>query len=760
MAVISIILLLVGLSMCFGGIYFKKFFAGLMGFCWSLTLGSLFLVLALLSGDIETSAGIILVGIGVIACTVISVLYDRICVTINSFMGTFSIMFLIALIIGDSDNRALWIIMAIVISLIPAGVSYYFYNWAFILNTAFTGGFIASLGGYGLFADIDSSVFGGIIFSGDSDFLAPILIGTVILGCIGTAVQFQKLNKELKAASSGAKFTMDYVTNGGMNVVEPIKALCGKVIHSETAIDLYSEKLCLLIELIGFVIFPLANDYMSGMGTGLALFVNRAYFILETAAFAGVIYFAYNKKMRSGVVYCVPYLVVRLIIDGSWMRYSMVIALLKMAEPFVVLFVSFLLNKIMKTDFKYWLSVLILIFYRYLLFRWVNLREIYWAITKDDVIPIIALIILLVVLAYVRSKKNIFDIALFINQRAGRQVTNNRVVAIAVGAFVVILVGTVILANHIQEKKRYEHSAAGQHENSDDEVINDTSDLPEIDTNYLSGSSWEVLCMFDSNENEVSQYDILGENFGTSFGISFYGEEWGYGGNMYGLYLGNGTNGEMDGQRWGEYSCKNNVISIECDMHGDVLELEHTSVTYEGEVYEALKLTETITDEYEYSDVYTLYLVNQFDLPANNDNQGSESDIGFEEMISILTAEPWEVYTAYDYYTDEDTYIGSIYSEMATRGGENYLTFSEDGTFCFCLGTLTVNYDNREMTGIYECSGNRVTLYSDSSTEVIEMEYTDLDYYGWEAMSLKWIDDISDPTTLYRVYLVNPSFYK
>ena len=93
--------------MCFGGIYFKKFFAGLMGFCWSLTLGSLFLVLALLSGDIETSAGIILVGIGVIACTIISVIYDRICVAINSFMGTFSIMFLIALIIGDSDNRAL-----------------------------------------------------------------------------------------------------------------------------------------------------------------------------------------------------------------------------------------------------------------------------------------------------------------------------------------------------------------------------------------------------------------------------------------------------------------------------------------------------------------------------------------------------------------------------------------------------------------------------------------------------------------------------
>lgn len=760
MAVISIVLLLVGLSMCFGGIYFKKFFAGLMGFCWSLTLGSLFLVLALLSGDIETSAGIILVGIGVIACTIISVIYDRICVAINSFMGTFSIMFLIALIIGDSDNRALWIIMAIVISLIPAGISYYFYNWAFILNTAFTGGLIASLGGYGLFADIDSSVFGGIIFGGDSDFLAPILIGTVILGCIGTAVQFQKLNKELKSSSGGAKFTMDYVTNGGMNVLEPIKALCMKVVHSEIVIDLCSEKLCLLISLIGFVVFPLANNYMNWMETGLALFVNQSYFILETAAYAGVIYFAYNKKTRSGIVYCIPYLVVRLIIDGSWMKYSMSIALLKMAEPFVVLFVSSLLNKVMKTDFKYWLSVLTLVFYRYLLFRWVNLREIYWSLTKGDIIPIIALIVLLAVLVYVRKKKNIFDIALFINQKAGRQLTNNRVVTGVLAVLIVILVGSVALTNHMQEKKRYENSAAGQHENRTNEENDNASELSEIDANYLSGSSWEVLCMFDSNENEVSQYDILGDNFGTPFGISFYGEEWGYGGNMYGLYLGNGTNGEMDGQRWGEYSCENNVISIECDMHGDILELEHTSVAYEGKTYEALKLTETITDDYEYSDVYTLYLVNQFDLPDDSGNQGSESDVESEEMISILTAEPWEVYRAYDYYTDEDIYIGMIYSEMAVRRGINYLTFNEDGTFCFGLGTLTSNYDNGEMTGVYECSGNRVTLYSDSSTEVIEMEYTHYTDYYVEGMALQWLDDISDSTTSYNVYLVNPSFYQ
>lgn len=760
MSAINVILLSIGLSMCLGGIYFRKLFAGLMGFCWSLTMGSLFLLLMLLSGDVETSLGILLVGIVVIACTAISVIYDRICVAINSFMGSFSILFLLALIMGDSENRTLWIIIAIVISLIPAGISYNFYNLAFILNTAFTGGLIASIGGYGLLSDFDSSAVGSMFSSRSSEFLTPVLIGTIVLGCIGTVVQIQKLNREINSISDESITNMSNSANINRNNLASIKSLYRNVIHSETMTDLCSEKLCLLIGLIGFVIFPLANDHMNWMETGLALFVNRAYFILETAAFAGVIYFAYNKKARSGIVYCIPYLIVRLIVDGSLMKYSMVIVLLKMVEPFIILFVSLLLNKVMKTDFKYWISILILIFYHYLLFRWVNLREVYWALTRGDIIPIVAVIVLTATIVYVRTKKNIFDIALFINQRAGKSLINNRMVMIAVVVLVVILAGTITLTNYVQEKKRYENSAAGQHENRTDEEINDMSDLPETDTNYFSGSSWEVLCMYDSNENEVSQHDILGDDFGTPFGISFYGEEWGYGGNMYGLYLGNGTNGEMDGQRWGEYSCENNVISIECDIHGDIFELEHTSVLYEGESYEALKLIETITDAYEYSEVYTIYFVNQFDFSDNNDNQQNEMDVETEEMISVLTAEPWEVYRAYDCYTEEDTYIGLIYSEMAVRRGINYLKFSDDGTFCFGLGTLTSDYDNGEMTGVYECSGNRVTLYSDSSTEVIEMEYTFYSDYYVEGMALQWIDDISDSTTSYRVYLVKPSFYQ
>lgn len=797
MVAINIILVVVGLSLCFGGIYFKKLFAGLMAFWWSFILGSLILEIMTLVGNIESSFGMLLLGIIVIASTVICVIYDRVCAAINTFMCVFSIMLILAFIMADSDNLPMWIIIAIVISLIPANISYHFYNLAFILHTAFTGGFIASIGGFGLFNGFDTSVLGGAIFSGYSGGLTPILIGTFILGCMGTVAQWQNLNQNNHSAYVGSKFNashgidtasnsnMNYRTNNGAYILGSIKDLYKKTIHSEILADLCSEKLCLFIAFVGFVILPLVNDYMSLMETDLALFVERMYAILEAAAFAGVIYIAYEKKMGSGIIYCIPYLVVRFIIDRGFVTipYFMAFVLLRMCGPFIILFVSSCFNRITKTDFKYWLSVLTFIFYEYFLLRWVNVRVVYWTISKDNAISIIAFIIMLAVLVYVRKKKNIFDIALFINQRAGRQVTNNRVVAIVAGALVVILAGAVMLKDYEQKKKRYENSAARQYKNRNNKKTNDSSDLPELDADYLSGSSWDVLCMFDDNGNEVSQYDILG-NFGeeseTTFGISFYGPEDGSDENNYGLFLGSGTRSEMDGQRWGKYSCKNNILSLECDMHGDVLELEHTSVTYEDKVYEALKLTTTITtDEYwdenigESDDEYTLYLVNSLDLSTNHDNQGSESDIDSEEMLSILTAEPWKVYKTYDYDTDEEFDVGQIYGETAAdeeldiieylsgkeaAAGINHLIFDKNGTFRFALGDFTSNYDDGEMTGIYECSGNQVTLYSDSSTEIIKMKYTSPMYYlGLKGMYLQWIDSKTDTTTKYRVYFATSS---
>lgn len=662
----NLLLVCVGLIICFGGIYFRKICAGIMGLIWGALTGIIVVILrAFLVGDIwalmyesDDNFSMTVIMIIAVAVCALSVWLDRLCAAINTFLSSlFAVLMIGCLFAEDMDALAGIIIIAVLAAGVLAVAAFIYYNYAFILVTAFSGAYIASLGGLGLIeqSDLNEVLLDLFLHYGDDGAGKIIIVSTIILGCLGCFVQLKRLKKM-------------NIRSGKTAVSKPIKPLYERVINSEAVVDLYSEKLCLVIGLIGFVIFPLANDHMNWMETGLALFVNQAYFILETAAFAGVIYLAYNKKIRSSIVYCIPYLVVRLIIDGSWIRYSMVIALLKMAEPFIVLLVSFLLDKIIKTDFKYWLSVLTLIFYRYLLFRWVNLRELYWAITKDDVIPILALIILLAILVYVRNKKNIFDITLFINQKAGKQVANNRVVAITAGILVVVLAGVVVLANYVQEE-RYDNSAAGQYENRNDENRNDenrngTADLREIDTDYLSGSSWEVLCMFDSNDKEVSQYDILGSSFGSPFGISFYGEEWGYSGNMYGLYLGKGTKGEMDNERWGEYSCKNNVISLVCDMHGDILDLEYTSVTYEGEVYEALRLTETITDEYEYSEVYTMYLVDQSDVPVNNDNQGSESTIletGYRDSINDKFIENFNQQEFLDFVIGLDCHTSTIF---------------------------------------------------------------------------------------------------
>lgn len=608
MSLIFVFMIIVGLAMCFGGLYFRKFIAGLMSFCWSLLLGTLFLVLALLSGNTEISTGIIIVGILVIACTIISVVYERICVAINSFISTFSILVIIFLFLSNFDEWIIWILLALICSFITARISYNFYYLAFIINSAFTGGLIASIGFYGLFSDFNASVFRGRIMSGDNDFLYLIFVGTLVLGCAGTFVQYQRL-KKIQRVSSGSNnsFIMDNVASGGVGAVR-------RICSSELFLDLKAEKFCLLLCLIGFVIFPLANAQIVWDGPLFGIFVNKAYYIFERVAIAGVIYFAYNKKITSSIIYCMPFLIAHIIIMGGLPYYTSEILLL--AEPFLILLFSVLLRKGLRTDFKYLCSILFVIFYRYFLLNWVDYHEIYWSITIFDIVQIIGLIVALTLLVYFRNKRNIWNIAFYVNQIAGKQTVTNKMVVIIAICIIVIISGGIFIKNQFVEKQEYDNSAAGQREKNE-EFINESEQ--------------------ESSENE--------------------------------------------------------------------------------------------------------------------------------EMIATLTAESWEVYCVYN-DVDEEVFLGDIYGFWMINRDANYLKFDHKGQFTLCLGDFTAGYDGGVMTGIYECEGNRIELYSDSSDTVLELEYTNLDYHGYDAMSLLWYDDITksiygdDNTEYYRVYFVNPSFYQ
>lgn len=452
---LSIILIIIGLSICFGAIYYRKLFSGFMGFCWSLTISLLLYGLAFLSGDLDTSAAVILIGLFVLVYTWLSVVYERICVALNSFLGFFSILFIVALLFSDSDERAVWVFLAVIFSIIPAGISYYFYDWAFILSTAFTGGLIASFGFYSLFTDLNSAVFKSMMVFGDSDFLLPIFAGAFVLGCLGTIVQLQKLKRLANTSpNTGSYHTMNSAAKSRIDLYYTIKAFGRRLLNSETIYELKGEKICIVLCLAGFVVFPLANNHVSFETTSLVLFINRAYYYLKPVAFAGLIYFSYTKSIKTGIIYSIPYIVVCLIKDIGWIAYSLFYGLLEIAEPLVILIASFYgFRKKMKTDIKYLASALLFVLYNYCLLRWFSRGYIYWSLTKEDFFPIICFIITLALFVYYKKKINIFDFSLFINQKAGRHVISNKTIAIIGVATLIISFLGFQLSEYINNAK-------------------------------------------------------------------------------------------------------------------------------------------------------------------------------------------------------------------------------------------------------------------------------------------------------------------
>lgn len=82
------VLIVIGLIMCFGGIYLRKVWSAFLDLFW----GALFsfiaiLVLADLWDFDERMLALVL--LSALICAIASAIYDKVCVFINSFLSTF-----------------------------------------------------------------------------------------------------------------------------------------------------------------------------------------------------------------------------------------------------------------------------------------------------------------------------------------------------------------------------------------------------------------------------------------------------------------------------------------------------------------------------------------------------------------------------------------------------------------------------------------------------------------------------------------------
>lgn len=126
-----------------------------------------------------------------------------------------------------------------------------------------------------------------------------------------------------------------------------------------------------------------------------------------------------------------------------------------------------------------------------------------------------------------------------------------------------------------------------------------------------------------------------------------------------------------------------------------------------------------------------------------------------------LVSEEWQVYYAYNSY-DEELIAPQLFGNGVSY--MNRLSFYEDGRFELVLSSYTNNCPDGMMTGTYECDGTAVTLKSEVSDEVIELNYETLehkDYVGVDGLC--WtvhMMDLYGNEDDYRIYFSSPAFFK
>lgn len=187
---LNFLLLVVGLVICFGGIYIRKVCSAALGLIWGAicSFAVILMTVGLWGLDDETTAIIIMCAV---LCAIISVINDKLCAVINAFLSSFFLV-AILLLMADSVENATLITIAAIIALIISIITVKIYDYSFIIITAFSGAFIASVGGCGIAYNEDASDVLLALMFGD-EVTGFILIGTIVLGVLGCIVQWRRL---------------------------------------------------------------------------------------------------------------------------------------------------------------------------------------------------------------------------------------------------------------------------------------------------------------------------------------------------------------------------------------------------------------------------------------------------------------------------------------------------------------------------------------------------------------------------------------
>lgn len=391
---INIILVIVGLVICFGGIYLRRICSGFLGLICGV-LGAFAFALVTVGlwhiGDDSTILAIIICGV---LCGVISAVYYKVCAAISSFLSAFTFMLLFFAVAGGIDSETGIITAAAIVALIIAGISIKFYDYSFIITSALMGAFAASVGGFGLIRDCSlEDILITLLWSG-YDNLTPILIATIVLAVIGFFVQLRRL-KLIRTISNGADKRNNYdreqfsraaatvsehtkkfrevarpvfqdANNQATEIWKEVSTANGRAVLKE---EILKEKALFIAPLVAFFLFPLIEKF-AGYG-GFHAVINWVRNIASAISIGTLIYFILKKDSRFSFLYTLIY-------TGGYLLF--------------ILFNTYLLR------YMFWYTLIELL--RYLIL-WIVLNLIVAKIKNEEVKPVILLFIGVVLDVYI-----------------------------------------------------------------------------------------------------------------------------------------------------------------------------------------------------------------------------------------------------------------------------------------------------------------------------------------------------------------------
>lgn len=303
----NILIILVGIVLCFFGIYLKRVTQIIMGFAWGAVIAFLLIsgltVGGMLDDSNEAIAILIVLAVGILMA-VLAVKLERLLVMVQGVLLSFLICMVILGALLGNDGAAIAIILSLIISAVMGYLLWMYYRYAFICETAVVGSIMIN------------HVW--LIHGPDELNVFSVLL-TIAVAAAGIKVQSMWLRK-MEGGTTGSRINIPKRNGSGTR----------PTIHRSSGSPLFSswdvqkagmeslctyEKCLVIIPIMAFFVHKIVTMYLYNISDATIDFFNstwmlrNALMIILEGMFVGcVIYFIIYYEFKVAAIYQMLYL--------------------------------------------------------------------------------------------------------------------------------------------------------------------------------------------------------------------------------------------------------------------------------------------------------------------------------------------------------------------------------------------------------------------------------------------------------------------